>query len=70
MPYLVRADGGNGFITYDDYVSTYKRIYYSVWTRGLGGAFMWELSADYDGHSQDLLKAMHAAVLGRKRNAK
>ena len=70
VPYLVRADGGNGFITYDDYVSTYRRIYYSVWTRGLGGAFMWELSADYDGHSQDLLKAMHAAVLGRKRDTK
>ncbi len=68
VPYLVRADGSNGFITYDDPESTYLRIYYADWTRGLGGAFMWELSADYNGHSQPLLEAMYAATIGARRN--
>ena len=68
VPYLVRANGGPGFITYDDSISTYKRVYYSVWTRGLGGSFMWELSADYDGRSQELLEGMYAATLGIGRN--
>ncbi len=70
VPYLVRADGGKGFITYDDTRSTYDRIYYSLWERGLGGGFMWEISADYDGHSQVLLEAMYAATLGLHRNIK
>ena len=68
VPYLIRADGSNGFITYDDSISTYKRVYYSVWTRGLGGSFMWEISADYDGRSQELLEGMYAATLGIGRN--
>ncbi len=68
VPYLIRADGSNGFITYDDTISTYRRVFYSVWTRGLGGSFMWELSADYDGRSQELLEAMYAATLGIHRN--
>ena len=69
VPYLTRADGRNGFITYDDSRSTYLKTYYSVWTRNLGGMFMWELSADYDGRSQELLAAMNAAVRGVLRNA-
>ena len=62
VPYLLRADGNPGYITYDDPQSTYTRIFYSVWQRGLGGSFMWSLDADYDGHSQDLLDAMYSAT--------
>ena len=69
VPYLVRADGRNGFITYDDSRSTYRRAYYSIWQRGLGGAFMWELSADYDGHTQQLLEGLYRAVLGIHSNS-
>jgi|HubBroStandDraft_5_1064220.scaffolds.fasta_scaffold00867_6 chitinase len=63
VPYLVRSDGGRGFITYDDEFSTYTRVYYSDWVLGLGGTFMWSLDADYDGHSQDLLNAMYEATV-------
>jgi len=63
VPYLLRADGGPGFITYDDPLSTYLRVWYSDWDRGLGGTFMWSVDADYDGHSQDLLDAMHLAIV-------
>jgi len=61
VPYMLRDDGGPGYITYDDYFSTYNRVWYSDWVRGLGGTFMWSLDADYDGHSQDLMDAMYAA---------
>jgi len=63
VPYMLRADGSNGYITYDDAFSTYYRTAYSDWQRGLGGTFMWSLDADYDGHSQDLLTAMYQAAL-------
>ncbi|HUE20859.1 MAG TPA: glycoside hydrolase family 18 protein [Bryobacteraceae bacterium] len=63
VPYLLRSDGSPGYITYDDAASTYKRIQYSEWERGLGGGFMWSLDADYDGHSQDLLEAMYQATM-------
>jgi chitinase len=63
VPYMLRADGSPGFITYDDGFSTYYRVRYSVWERGLGGSFLWSLDADYDGHSQDLLEAMYHASL-------
>jgi chitinase len=63
VPYMLRADGKPGFITYDDPFSTYYRIWYSVWERHLGGSFMWSLDADYDGHSQDLLTAMYSATI-------
>jgi len=63
VPYLVKADGSNGYITYDDEFSTYTRVYYSDWVLGLGGTFMWSLDADYDGHSQDLLNAMYQATM-------
>ena len=63
VPYMLRSDGKPGFITYDDSFSTFYRVAYSVWSRGLGGSFMWSLDADYDGQSQDLLNAMYNASL-------
>ena len=63
VPYLLRADGKPGFITYDDPASTYLRVWYTDWKRGLGGTFLWSLDADYDGSSQDLLDAMYDATL-------
>jgi len=62
VPYLLKTDGSPGFITYDDEYSTYTRIWYSEWERGLGGGFMWSLDADYDGHTQPLLGAMYQAT--------
>lgn len=61
VPYMLRVDGSRGYITYDDPFSTYFRVWYSDWQRGLGGTFMWSLDADYDGHSQDLMDAMFSA---------
>jgi chitinase len=63
VPYMLRTDGTPGFITYDDSFSTFSRVTYADWTRGLGGTFMWSLDADYDGKSQDLLDAMYKASL-------
>jgi chitinase len=65
VPYMLKTDGSNGFITYDDPVSTYLRVAYSDWSLGLGGTFMWSLDADYDGHSQDLLEAMYQATMSQ-----
>jgi chitinase len=65
VPYLLRSDGQPGYLTYDDALSTYTRIWYAEWERGLGGGFMWSLDADYDGHSQDLLEAMYLATMNR-----
>jgi chitinase len=66
VPYMLRTDGTPGFITYDDSFSTFARVSYADWTRGLGGCFMWSLDADYDGMSQDLLDAMYKASLPPK----
>ncbi len=66
VPYMLKADGSDGFITYDDTFSTFNRTWYSVWVRNLGGTFMWSLDADYDGHSQDLLEAMYGATLSER----
>ncbi|MGA7295478.1 MAG: glycoside hydrolase family 18 protein [Terriglobales bacterium] len=63
VPYMLRKNGGKGFITYDDESSTYYRVMYADWTANLGGTFMWSLDADYDGHSQDLLDEMYTASL-------
>jgi chitinase len=63
VPYMLKKNGGDGYITYDDAFSTYFRVWYSDWDRGLGGTFMWSLDADYDGHSQDLMNAMYAATV-------
>jgi chitinase len=65
VPYMVKTDGSDGYITYDDESSTYLRVGYSDWVLGLGGTFLWSLDADYDGHSQDLLDAMYQATTNR-----
>jgi GH18 family chitinase len=62
VPYLLRRDGKPGFVTYDDFQSTYLRVLYSDYVAGLGGTFLWSLGEDYDGHSQDLLNAMSRAT--------
>jgi chitinase len=61
VPYMLKADGSPGFITYDDASSTFYRVWYTDWARGLGGTFIWELDADYDGTTQDLLDAAYNA---------
>jgi chitinase len=58
-PYLTNSSIP-GIITYDGVSSTTHKIEY-VKSRGFGGVFTWELSADYDGTSQDLLDAMYRA---------
>lgn len=58
-PYLLHASP-DGFITYDDVTSTTNKVAYVIGQQGFGGMFMWELSLDYDGQSQDLLTAMYA----------
>jgi chitinase len=58
-PYLTSATIP-GLITYDGVASTTHKVRY-VKARGFGGVFTWELSADYDGKSQDLLDAMYNA---------
>jgi chitinase len=63
VPYMLKADGSDGFITYDDPSSTFYRVWYTDWARGLGGTFIWELDADYDGTTQDLLDAAYSASL-------
>lgn len=62
VPYMVKKNGSPGYITYDDPLSTFLRVWYVDWYRGLGGSFMWSLDADYDGHSQDLLDSMYDAT--------
>jgi chitinase len=59
-PYLTNTTVP-GLITYDGVPSTSHKVHYAMKTRGFGGVFMWELSADYDGTSQDLLNAMYNA---------
>jgi GH18 family chitinase len=66
VPYMLKVDGSDGYITYDDAFSTYLRVWFSDWRLGMGGTFMWSLDADYDGHSQDLLDAMYNASLSRR----
>jgi chitinase len=63
-PYLLDpADEPFGFITYDSPSSTSAKVSYALSQRHLGGVFMWELSQDYDGHTQPLLSAMHNALV-------
>jgi chitinase len=59
-PYMVNSTLP-GFITYDNEASTASKTRYILKQRGVGGVFMWELSADYDGKSQDLMDAMYRA---------
>ena len=65
-PYLLNGGTGGslGMIAYDDAASTGQKTQYVLYQRGLGGVFMWELSADYDGKTQDLLNAMYLAWQG------
>jgi len=63
VPYMLKADGSEGFITYDDASSTFYRVWFTDWARGLGGTFIWEIDADYDGTTQDLLDAAYNASL-------
>lgn len=65
VPYMLKSDGTNGFITYDDPTSTYFRVSYSDWNLGLGGTFMWSLDADYYGRGQPLLDAMYQATMNQ-----
>jgi chitinase len=65
VPYMLKADGSDGFITYDDASSTFYRVWYTDWSRGLGGTFIWEIDADYDGTTQDLLDAAYNASLAQ-----
>jgi chitinase len=64
-PYLTNPSIQNlnvpGFITYDDMSTTARKTTYVTKTRGFGGVFMWELSGDYDGTSQDLFNALYNA---------
>jgi GH18 family chitinase len=71
-PYLVNPDGKFGFITYDNPSSTSAKVTYALSQRHLGGVFMWELSQDYNGHTQPLLNAMHSALVhaAAEKNAK
>ncbi len=64
-PYLLYEGNahGPGFVTYDDAGSTAAKTALVLGTRKMGGIFMWELSADYDGSSQDLLDAMYRAFV-------
>jgi GH18 family chitinase len=59
-PYLLN-EAVPSLITFDDATSTRRKTNYVLKQRGMGGVFMWDLSADYDGKSQDLLDAMYSA---------
>ena len=63
VPYMLRVDGTPGFITYDDEISTFTRVWYSDWVWNLGGVFMWSIDEDYDGQTQDLLDQAYGASL-------
>jgi chitinase len=62
-PYLLYegSEHGPGFVTYDDANSTAAKTKLILGARKMGGVFMWEITADYDGASQDLLDAMYRA---------
>jgi GH18 family chitinase len=68
-PYLVHVGEPVGFITYDDKESTARKVRYALEVRNLGGVFMWELSADFDGKDQDLMDAMYRAFRKAKKDA-
>jgi chitinase len=56
-PYLTNSTAP-GLITFDGVGSTAHKTDY-VMSHGFGGMFMWELSADFDGHSQDLMDVLY-----------
>jgi GH18 family chitinase len=57
------SDAALGYMTYDDAASTARKAQYVLGGRKFGGVFMWDLSADYDGQSQDLLDAMYGVFV-------
>jgi len=59
-PYLVNRSLPS-FLTFDDPAAIHRKTRYVLHTRDFGGVFTWELSADYDGKSQDLLEEMYQA---------
>jgi chitinase len=67
-PYLLKEGSGqgSGFVTYDDPSSTAAKTSLVLRDRKMGGMFMWELSADYDGASQDLLDSMYGAFISAR----
>ncbi len=67
-PYLLQEDPTQvpGFITYDDAASTARKARYVLHQRNFGGIFMWDLSGDYDGQSQDLLDAIYGVFSRRE----
>ena len=64
-PFLLQegSDAALGYMTYDDAASTARKGQYVLAGRKFGGVFMWDLSADYDGQSQDLLDAMYGVFV-------
>lgn len=65
-PYLINRTT-SAFLTADNPASIYRKSYYSLKTRDFGGIFLWELSADYDGKTQDLLEEMYKAKEAAKK---
>ena len=68
VPYLLYEGSAHvpGFITYDDASSTAAKTALVLASRKMGGMFMWDLSADYDGASQDLLDAMYRSFVSAR----
>jgi chitinase len=64
-PYMVNTSSVE-FISYDGTSSTSAKTTYIMKQRGFGGVFVWELSADYDGKSQDLMNALYKAWVTAK----
>jgi GH18 family chitinase len=56
---------GSDFITYESVASAANKTAYALGTRGVGGMMIWEISQDYDGTSQDLLKATYNAYVSQ-----
>jgi chitinase len=67
-PYLLYEGSGQGpgFVTYDDAGSTSAKTTLVLGARKMGGMFMWDLSADFDGSTQDLLDAMYRAFVSAR----
>ncbi|MCX8094282.1 MAG: glycosyl hydrolase family 18 protein [Candidatus Goldbacteria bacterium] len=57
VPYLT-YDSGTGLICYDNPSSVSEKVNYALNSKGYGGIFMWEITADYSAGNQPLLDAM------------
>ncbi len=58
-PYLTNSTIP-ALMTYDSVGSITNKVRYVMKKRDFGGVFLWELSADYDGQTQDLMDAMYS----------